>query len=425
MARYSVGYVLAPGFRVADVIGTQAVLGPHPLDRSYFLSHDLAPVTGTSGVALQPNATFSDCPELDVLVVGGLPEAALEDAELIEFLQKTIPHLRHVISVSGGVVAVARTGALAGRTVTADKAHLPELKTQGLDVSAGKGPVQDGKFITAGPSTGMIEAAYMVQRELRGEGFTKLLELNLEYDPVVQFPDPSGDAAQPAGPLKVAVVLPTGIYMPDVMGALDVLSALPGTEIYLVTDDMRPSKCLLGPTALPNCLYEDCPDVDVLVVGATSPGYLYDRRLLDFVRRQDRTARAMISVCAGTLVFAAAGLLMGRRATSNFHHTGLLKGFGAQPSHRPVERDGKYFSAGPAIGSYEIALQVVAELYGKQTAHEIEQDVLEYAPHPIYGIGAPEKAGKLLVTLSKAILSPSLPVYSIAAKLGRRRVAAA
>ena len=425
--KFTAGYVLVPGFRSADVIGIQAVLGPHPLDRSIYVAPASEPVAGKSNMTLVPNATFDDCPELDVLVIGDIPDSALENERLVSFLRERIPAARHVIGVSAGVEALARTGLMAECLATADRAHLDRLGEHGISPRSERQPVVNGKFVTAGPSTGMIEAAYLVQGQLRGETFARYLELNLEYDPVALFASPP--ATEPAPPpvsgqegLKVAAILPDRVYIPDIMGTLDVLGLLPGTETFLVSDNLGPSRCLLGPTVLPNCTYDECPDVDVLVVGATHPRHLSDTKLLNFIRRQDKATKAMISVCAGSLVFGAAGLLDGKRATSNFHHTNLLRRFGAMPSHKAVERDRKYFSAGPAIGSYEIALQVVSELYGDQAAHELEQDVLEYAPNPVHGVGSPEKAGKLLSLLSKALFSPSLPVFLIAGKIGRRRL---
>lgn len=427
MKRYTTGYVMMPGFRPADIVGTHAVLGPHPLDKSLFIAPTLEPVLGKSGMTLIPNATFDDCPELDVLVIGDLPETAQQDPALLHFLKTRIPGAQFVIGVSGGVVALARTGLMDGVQATSDRAHLDQLAQFGLSASHRGKPVESGKFITAGPSTGMIEAAFLVQENLRGKGLAKFLELNLEYDPKTQFEHLAKQRDCPVetsnqGGLNIVVVAPDLIYLPDIMGAVDVLGSLPDAQVHFASHTLAPSRGLLSPTLTPTCTFDTCPQADVLVIGATGPNTLSDADLLAFVRRQDKTARAMISVCAGSLVFGAAGLLDGVRATSNFHHTNLLRRFGAKPSHKAVERDGKYFSAGPAIGSYEIALQVAAEIYGSHVAHDLEVNLLEYSPNPRNGVGSPEKAGRVMSTLSKALLAPSVPIYGLAGKLGQKRL---
>ncbi|WP_052744173.1 DJ-1/PfpI family protein [Streptomyces odonnellii] len=106
-----------------------------------------------------------------------------------------------------------------------------------------------------------------------------------------------------------------------------------------------------------------------------------------------RRAKHLIAVCDGALLAGAAGLLEGRRATTNFHVLDLLPEVGAIPvAGREVVRDGNIWTAGPATGSYEAALLVLAELHGEEAAKRAELDI-EYAPHPAFGTGSPLLAG--------------------------------
>lgn len=429
MKRFKTGYILTKGFRPADIVGTQAVLGIHPLDSSFFIAETLEPVVGKSDLSFVPDTSFDTCPKLDVIVIGEITDEELKNTNLVDFLKKIIPNAKFVLGVSSGVLALAQTGLMKNLTATTDNKNLEKLEKYGIIASKAQGPVSPERFVTAGPSTGMIEAAYLIQKQLRGENFAKYLELNLEYDPVEQFKSPtSEDSVNETNtsdrPLKVGIILPTAIYMPDIMGAIDVFGSLKNTELYFISDEIKPSKCLIGPTIMPNSTFKDCPNLDILLIGATHPRYLYNIDLLEFIKRQDKVTKVMISVCAGSLVFGAAGLLKNKVATSNFHHTHLLKNYDSTPSGTATQRDGKYYSAGPAIGSYEIALKVVGELYGYQVAHNLEQKELEYSPKPLYGVGSPEKAGAMLKFISLAISSPSLPVYKFAGFLGVRKLAA-
>lgn len=428
LSKAHIGFVLAPGFRAADVVGLQAVLGFHPRNQSHYVARSLEPVRGTPGLGLHPTTTFRDCPKLDVLVVGELSEDACQDPELLAFLADQAARARFVIGVSSGVLALARAGVLDGLRVTADQASLAALEGGAAELVDARRVVVDGKLFTAGPSTGGLEAAFMVLRELRGDRVAKLAELSLEYDPSEQYPvapgeaPPSPEAAREllaaTPPLRVAVLCPPRLYAPDIIGAVDVLGRLPQAEIHYVWKRPGPIPSILGPTLEADTALDACPPADVLIVGATMPDCCSDPDVLDFMRRQAEGASAILGVCAGVLVLGAAGLLDAKVATTNFHMLGLLPRVGARSCDREVVSDGRLYTAGPAIGSYEVALMAVRELCGEASARAIEQGLLEYGPNPVFGVGTPERAGPWLTAVSRASLAPALPFYARSVRRG-------
>ncbi|KZL13161.1 DJ-1/PfpI family protein [Pseudovibrio sp. Ad26] len=427
MKRYRIGYVALPGFNESELGEIQGVIGTNPLNRSTIVSATKRPVTGQHGLTLLPDATFHDCPALDVLVIPDLPQSTQDDPALHAFLTEQCALVSYVLAASGGVIALAKTDILHGKAATADDAGTKRLTDYGVRPVFERKAVVDGKFYTAGHSTGMIEAAFMVLEKLSGTWFAKFAELTMEYDPHPQFSNHAAKAPVDLSAYKapsIAIALPSGCYLPDYMGAVEVLSAFPNSTLHVASHDTTPVQCILGPKVVPSTNFAECPQVDFLVIGATLPQLLKDKALLDFIRSQEPATKGMISVCAGTLVYAAAGILQGRTATSNYQHTPLLDKLGAKSSGTEVAIDGKFYSAGPAVGSYEVALTAIRDTYGIDVAHHIEQNVLEYAPHPVFGVGSPEKASKLMSFIGKYLFAPSLPIYLSAGRKGARYVAA-
>ncbi|QUS58360.1 DJ-1/PfpI family protein [Pseudovibrio brasiliensis] len=425
MKRYRIGYIAMPGFNESELGEMQAVLGINPLNRPVIIGATTTPVTGQHGLTLVPNADFTDCTPLDVLVIPDIPSAAQDDPALHAFLAEQCARVAYVVASSGGVLALAKADVLEGKAATADDEGTKLLAEYGAKPVFERKAVVDGKFHTAGHSTGMIEAAFIVLEKLRGTRFAKFAELTLEYDPHCQFsgntPKDPVDLAACDAP-TIAVALPSGCYLPDFLGAVEVLSAFPNSTLHVVSHDKTPVQCLLGPKIIPTSTFAECPQVDFVIQGATQPLLLKDKELLDFIRRQEPAAKGMISVCAGTLVYAAAGILEGKTATSNYHHTPLLDKLGAKSSGTEVAVDGKFYSAGPAIGSYEVALKAVRDVYGVDVAAHIEQNVLEYAPNPLFNVGSPEKAGKFMALLGKYLFAPTLPLYLSAGRKGAKYV---
>ncbi len=384
-----IGFLLAPGFQPAEMIGINAVLGIHPLNKSYFIGQSNKVVYGNYSFGIKPNTAFVDCPKLDALIVVGMSNEQLRNDNILKFIKVISDSSTHIIAVSNGVTALYRAGVIKSQRVTSDNQTLEELRDTDLQIEAVDTCVIDGKFITSGPSTGAIEAAFTLLNKSRGKWITKLAEFNLEYDPIVQYPcDSKTTLRQPTipKPLKVGLFLPDGAYLPDYMGAVDVFSKIPNTEFYYInTQTKEMSSTILGPHVTTNTTIDKCPQLNVLIVGATLPKYIQDKKVLNFFVAQEELAQAIISVCAGTFIVGAAGLLENRVVTTNYHQTIDLKRVGAHFNGEEVEVDGKFFSAGPAVGSYEVGLKAVEKIVSKEWAQFIEYQILEFKPKPVYG----------------------------------------
>ncbi|MCH4890147.1 hypothetical protein EZV73_21380 [Acidaminobacter sp. JC074] len=406
-----IGYLLLEGFSNGDVIGSQAVLA-FSKSKFYYIGKEEKMLLGDSQYSLRTNTTLKSCPKLDVLIIPGLKEETLTE-EILDFIRLQAKSCKHVLAFSSGVLALAKTGILKNRYVTADKKTLQRLEAFGARPVNRKTFMKDHKFITAGPSTGVIEAAYYLVYLERGKGLTKLLELNLEYNPTKAF-DHIDQRELPDidyKPLRVGVTCPDKLYMPDVAGAVDVFKNIPNAEIYYVWKEYGQMTSILGPDTEVTMTFKESPQFDVLITGAIAPGATVDDDLINFYRSQSKGAKAVVGVCAGVFVLGAAGLLENRMSVTNLHMLSMLKKVGAKRHNTETTVDGKYFTAGPAIGSYEIALQVVAQIYGEPLAAYLESEVLEYHPNPIFDMGTPKKAGKIRHMMSLCLSTPLLPLY--------------
>jgi cyclohexyl-isocyanide hydratase len=126
-----------------------------------------------------------------------------------------------------------------------------------------------------------------------------------------------------------------------------------------------------------------------------------DPEILDWLRQQAESARYVSSVCTGSLVLGAAGLLRGKRATSHWGARDLLPAFGATPTNGRVVRDGNLFTGGGVTAGIDFALTMVAELAGPQVAQAIQLQI-EYAPAPPFDAGTPETAPADVVQAARA-----------------------
>ena len=144
---------------------------------------------------------------------------------------------------------------------------------------------------------------------------------------------------------------------------------------------------------LPSSTFETCPDLDVICVpgGAGMNPLLNDDETLAFIKRQAASAQYITSVCTGSLVLGAAGLLKGKRATTHWMSLEMLAEFGALPVAERVVIDGNIVTGGGVTAGIDFALSLAAEIYGEQLAKTI-QLAIEYDPHPPYNSGSPASA---------------------------------
>jgi cyclohexyl-isocyanide hydratase len=210
----------------------------------------------------------------------------------------------------------------------------------------------------------------------------------------------------------------------DLTGPLQVFTNLPGADVRLLWKTLDPVKAAGGFRMLPDTTLADCPKLDVLCVpgGAGVLELMEDPEILSFIRTQAAEARFVGSICTGSLVLGAAGLLRGKKATTHWAWVDLLAPLGAIPTPGRVVRDGKFMTGGGVTAGIDFALTMVAELAGQAVAEAIQLGI-EYAPAPPFNAGSPDTAPPEILAEVRARMTAlrterSALVSRVAATLG-------
>ncbi|MFC8143305.1 DJ-1/PfpI family protein [Streptomyces paradoxus] len=201
--------------------------------------------------------------------------------------------------------------------------------------------------------------------------------------------------------MQIAIVLYDRFTALDAVGPYETLGRVPGAETVFVAEQAGPVRNDSGNLALTaDRTLADVPHPDIIVVPG-GPGPLplaADEPLLTWLRTADTTSTWTTSVCTGSLLLAAAGLLKGRRATSHWLALEELKRHGAEPTGERVVTDGKYVTAAGVSSGIDMGLMLLGRIAGDDHA-QIVQLATEYDPQPPYDAGSPEKAPAHLVEL--------------------------
>jgi cyclohexyl-isocyanide hydratase len=206
----------------------------------------------------------------------------------------------------------------------------------------------------------------------------------------------------------IGILVFPGVQQLDLTGPYEVFASLPDTKVHLIWKDRAPITSATGLVLGPTMTFGECPKLEVICVpgGGGVNALLEDAETLAFIRAQARQARYVTSVCTGSLVLGAAGLLKGRKATTHWYAHDFLEKFGAIPVHGRVVRDGNLITAGGVTAGIDFGLAVVAELVGRTEAEAIQLG-LEYAPEPPFTAGTPEEAPSAVVVAVKERLAPT------------------
>jgi cyclohexyl-isocyanide hydratase len=203
--------------------------------------------------------------------------------------------------------------------------------------------------------------------------------------------------------LRIGMLLFPRMTQLDLTGPFEVFTRLPDAQVLLLSKTLEPVEADSGLRLLPYATLRDCPQLDVICVpgGPGVNALMEDAEILDWLRRQAEQARYVSSVCTGSLVLGAAGLLRGKHATSHWNSRDMLPAFGAVPTEARVVRDGNLFTGGGVTAGIDFALTMVAELAGAQVARAIQLQI-EYAPAPPFDAGTPESAPSDIVRAARA-----------------------
>ena len=204
--------------------------------------------------------------------------------------------------------------------------------------------------------------------------------------------------------MQIAIALYAGFTALDAIGPYEVLSRLPGATVTFLAPDAGPVRTDSGALTVlaeRSLAQLERPDI-VLVPGG--PGEVAARAggaMLDWLRRADEHSTWTTSVCTGSLVLGAAGLLAGRRATSHWLALEELGKLGAKPLAERVVFDGKIVTAAGVSAGIDMALTLAERIAGRQVAEAIQLGI-EYDPQPPFDAGAPSKAPQQVVELLRS-----------------------
>jgi cyclohexyl-isocyanide hydratase len=197
---------------------------------------------------------------------------------------------------------------------------------------------------------------------------------------------------------QIGMVIFPKLTQLDMTGPYEVLARLPTTKVHLVAHTLEPVTTDRGMQIVPSTTFADCPPLDVVMVpgGPGQQELMEDPAAIEFLQRQARDAKYVTSVCTGSLVLGAAGLLKGRRATTHWAAMDHLAPLGAVPVSERVVVDGNVITAAGVASGIDFALAVAAILEGEEVARQIQLHI-EYDPAPPFDSGSPKTAAPAIV----------------------------
>jgi cyclohexyl-isocyanide hydratase len=211
-----------------------------------------------------------------------------------------------------------------------------------------------------------------------------------------------------SAPLQIGLVIFPKVTQLDLTGPLQVFTSVPGATVHLIWKRIEPVPSDSVLVLTPTTSFADCPQLDVICVpgGAGSDDMVNDAEMLEFLRRQAAGAKYITSVCTGSLVLGAAGLLQGYRAATHWTAMEFLAPFGATPTRTRVCVDRNRVTGGGVTAGIDFALTLVSIMINRQTAEAIQLR-LEYNPAPPFNAGSPDTAPPEILSLMKERIAPA------------------
>jgi transcriptional regulator GlxA family with amidase domain len=204
--------------------------------------------------------------------------------------------------------------------------------------------------------------------------------------------------------MKISILLFEKMAAQDAIGPYEVFRCVPGWEVEFVGLGVGEVRCEGGLGLSVDRAIDEVEEADAVLVpgGRGSEAVAADAKVLDWLRRIDERTRWTISVCTGSEILGAAGLLEGKRATSNWLFLDRLPDYGAEPIGGRWVEDGKTLTAAGVTAGIDMALHLVDKEAGPEVAQAVQLGI-EYDPDPPFDSGAPEKAPPEIVELVRSV----------------------
>ena len=206
---------------------------------------------------------------------------------------------------------------------------------------------------------------------------------------------------------KVGIYIFENLTMMDAYAPLQFFALVDELEAFTFAKTSEPLMSDAGALLTPHYGFDDCPDIDILVVagGGNTLAQMQDEEVLKFLRAAGDKAEYVTSVCTGSLILAEAGLLDGYKAATHWGYREVLQSYAqvTQVDERVVI-DRNRITGGGITAGIDFALTIIAEVVNEQSAHAM-QLVFEYRPQPPFNSGGPETAPPPVVEAVKGIIA--------------------
>jgi cyclohexyl-isocyanide hydratase len=247
-----------------------------------------------------------------------------------------------------------------------------------------------------------------ISRRFLNKGVASLLATPLLSSATTSTHAQSGVSQEPAvdhdmskmpahwvGKEQIAFLIYPDFTALDMVGPHYMMTSLMGATVHLVAKTKDPVRSDTGLVFIPSATFEECPkDLDIICTPGGTAGTLaamQDDATLAFLKDRGSRSKYVTSVCTGSLLLGAAGLLEGYKATSHWVTTDLLSIFGAIPTEGRVVSDRNRITGGGVTAGIDFGLSLVGKLRDRQYAEGV-QLIAEYAPEPPYDAGTPKRA---------------------------------
>lgn len=203
---------------------------------------------------------------------------------------------------------------------------------------------------------------------------------------------------------KIGILLYDGYNTLDAMGPYHTLAELSGSKTFFIAKKRGVIKNQRGLEIRVDSSFEDVKKLDILVIpgGALETfQQTQDLETLDWIREIDKTTHFTTSVCTGSWILGAAGLLQGKNATSNWYRAEeMMQLYGATFQKQRWVKDGKYWTSAGVSAGIDMSLAIIDYLMGRRYTESVMLD-LEYNPKPPYDAGVPEKTEPIVAEMMK------------------------
>lgn len=211
--------------------------------------------------------------------------------------------------------------------------------------------------------------------------------------------------------MQIAIVLYPGFTALDFIGPYESLRFLPKAEVRFVWHEAGPIAADSGVLVVgATHSFDETPSPDIILVpgGMTSVEHARDEKLLGWVRQAHQTATWTASVCSGSIILAAAGLLKGKRATSHWMALSALKALGAIPiDDERIVREGDIVTGAGVSAGIDLGLWLAGQISGDARAKVIQLS-MEYDPQPPFDSGHMSKASAATKAAATALMAKDL-----------------